>query len=717
MSVFNQSRQTVVRFIFAAVFFVIIARLFTLQVISGKYQKLAQDNALLRQVIYPNRGIIFDHKGRAILDNTIMYDLTVTPAQVKGVDTAALCEILSIDTAEFRSRIINAIVKNGRSRPSIFESLLSPEKYARISESLFKFQPAFNLEERPVRTYPYHTAGALLGYVAEVDSAFIRRHAEQGYQPGDYAGRSGLESAYEKQLMGQRGIRFLVKDNLNRPQGAYAAGAFDTAAIAGKNLYTSIDVDLQQFGEKLMTNKVGSIVAIDPHTGGILALVSSPTFDPNDLTGPERSKHFSAMYQDPALPMYNRAILATYPPGSTFKPLDALVGLDNNVITPSFGVDCAGWYYGCGVPRKCLEKKPGHGRNLTLAITWSCNTFFFTLFRMIVDQHGDVESGLMAWKTYMNSFGLGHRLGIDLPGENAGYIPDTTHFNKVFGRKHWNSCSLVSLGIGQGETIETPLQMANAMCLIANNGYYYTPHIVDSISDGDTVLDKYRVRHVTTHIPDEIFEKVKDGMQGVVEEGTGQQAQVPGIAICGKTGTAQNSYKGVQQKDHALFAAFAPKDNPRIAIVVVCENSGMGGNSAAPIAGLMIEKYLRDSISDARKALVDRMENTNLIPPRIYEARDSLAKLKALNALRKKAEEDEDNVPDDSTSTAQPAATTPAGRPAHPASPAPPVAHPASPAAHPAHPAPHDSSTHKHKDSTQVAILPEEKKLKSRTAR
>ena len=342
MSVFNQSRQTVVRFIFAAVFFVIIARLFTLQVISGKYQKLSQDNALLRQVIYPNRGIIFDHKGRAILDNTIMYDLSVTPVQVKGVDTAALCEILSIDTAEFRSRIINAIIKNGRSRPSIFESLLSPEKYARISESLFKFQPAFNLQERPVRTYPYHTAGALLGYVAEVDSAFIRRHAEQGYQPGDYAGRSGLESAYEKQLMGQRGIRFLVKDNLNRPQGAYAGGSFDTPAIAGKNLYTSIDVDLQQFGEKLMTNKVGSIVVVDPRTGGILALVSSPTFDPNNLTGPERSRHFSEMLQDPALPMYNRAILATYPPGSTFKPLDALVALDNNVITPSFGVDCTG---------------------------------------------------------------------------------------------------------------------------------------------------------------------------------------------------------------------------------------------------------------------------------------------------------------------------------------------------------------------------------------
>lgn len=629
MSVFNQSRQTVVRFIFAAIFFVIIARLFTLQVISGKYQKLAEDNALLRQVVYPNRGIIFDRKGRAILDNTVMYDLMVTPGQVKGVDTESLCRILSIDTAEFRLRILSAIIKNGKSRPSAFEALLSPEKYARISESLYKFQPAFYLQERPVRTYPYHVAGSLLGYVGEVDSNFIRRHTDQGYEPGDYAGRSGLESSYERQLMGQRGIRFLVKDNLNRPQGAYAGGQFDTPAIAGKNLYTTIDVDLQKFGEKLMNNKVGSIVAIDPQTGGILAMVSSPTFDPQYITGPDRSKHYSELYRDPALPMYNRAILAEYAPGSTFKPLDAMVALDQNVITPAFGVDCTGLYYGCGTPRKCTEHRPGHAKNLTTAITWSCNSYFFQVFRMIVDKHpGDLEAGLMEWKSYMNSFGLGHRLGIDVPGENSGYIPDTAHFNKVFGRRGWNSCTIVSLGIGQGETTETPMQIANTMCLIGNKGFYYTPHVVDSISGGDTSLNRYRVRHETTHIPTDIFEKVIDGMQGVVEEGTAQDAQVPGITVCGKTGTAQNFFHGVAQADHALFAAFAPKDNPRIAIVVVCENAGFGAHSAAPIASLMIEKYLKDSIADNRKGMEETMENMNLIPARIYAARDSLAKLR-----------------------------------------------------------------------------------------
>jgi penicillin-binding protein 2 len=676
MSVFNQSRQTVVRLIFAAIFLVIIARLFTLQVISGKYQKLAQDNAILRQVIYPNRGIIFDRKGRAILDNTIMYDLMVTPVQLKGIDTLALCQILGIDTTEFRLRVVGAIVKNGRSRPSAFESLLSPEKYARISESLFKFQPAFSLQERPVRTYPYHAAAALLGYVGEVDSTYMHRHAEEGYQPGDYAGRSGLESAYEKQLMGQRGIRILVKDNLNRPQGSYGNGQYDTAAIAGKNLYTSIDVDLQQFGEKLMNNKVGSIVAIDPRTGGILALISSPTFDPNFLTGPDRSSHYAEMQRDPALPMYDRAVLALYPPGSTFKPLDAMVALDQGVISPAFAVHCAGWYYDCGTPRKCAEHWEGHSKDLTTAITWSCNSYFFQVFRMIIDRH------LMNWKSYMNSFGLGHKLGVDLPGEKDGYIPDTTHFDKVFGRRHWNSCTLVSLGIGQGETTETPLQIANTMCLIGNKGYYYTPHVVDSISEGDTSLSRYRIRHVPTHIPDDIFQHVIDGMQGVVDVGTGQPAKVPGIAICGKTGTAQNSYKGVVQQDHALFAAFAPKDNPRIAIVVVCENAGWGGNSAAPIAGLMIEKYINDTISDARKPLEEKMEQLNLIPARIYAARDSLAKLRALEiSQRKKPDLDEDTSGTGDEPDVQPAPqkTAPAVVPPTPQKSAPPVVHRSSP--------------------------------------
>jgi len=703
MSVFNQSRQTVVRFIFAAIFFVIIARLFTLQVISGKYQKLAQDNAILRQVVYPNRGIIFDRKGRAILDNTIMYDLMVTPVQVKGIDTQALCHILSIDTAEFRLRITNAIVKNGRSRASAFESLLSPEKYARISESLYKFQPAFYLQERPIRTYPYHVAASFLGYVGEVDSNFIRKHVEGGYEPGDYAGRSGLESAYEKQLMGQRGIKILVKDNLNRPQGAYANGTFDTAAIAGKNLYTSIDVDLQKYGEKLMGNKVGSIVAIDPRTGGILALVSTPTFDPQYITGPDRGKHYAELYRDPAQPLYNRAILGEYAPGSTFKPLDAMVALDQQVITPAFGVDCLGLYYGCGVPRKCTEKKPGHARNLETAITWSCNSFFFQVFRMIIDRHpGNIEAGLMEWKGYMSNFGLGHKLGIDLPGENSGYIPDTAHFNKVFGRHHWNSCSLVSLGIGQGETTETPIQIANTMCLIGNKGYYYTPHIVDSISDGDTALNRYRVKHEGTHIPEDIFEKVIDGMEGVVEQGTAQDAQVPGIIVCGKTGTAQNFYRGVAQPDHALFAAFAPKVNPRIAMVVICENAGFGAKSAAPIASLMIEKYLKDSISDNRKSLEESMMQLNLIPPRIYAARDSLAKLR-----NKRLDLDSDNSDSSEDVPVVPAPKKPLHKPT-------------------ASPATRDSTGGKGNDtsgkktarinSLQAMLSPEERKYKPRVA-
>lgn len=643
MSVFNQSRQNVVRIVFAAIVFVIAARLFTLQVISGKYQKLAQDNALLRKVVYPNRGIIFDRKGKAILDNTIMYDLMFTPSQIRGVDTSALCGILGIDTTEFKARIVTAIIKYGRSRPSAFEALLSPEKYARVSENLFKFQPAFFLQERPVRGYPYSAAANLLGYLAEVDSAFIKKHIEEGYQPGDYAGMSGLERAYEKQLMGQRGIQFLVKDNMNRPQGSFENGAFDTTAIAGKNLYTSLDIALQQYGEKLMKNKLGSVVAIDPRTGGVLAMISSPTYNPNSLTGPERRKNYSDLYRDPALPLYNRAIQATYPPGSTFKPLDALIALDQNIIVPAYGYPCAGVYYGCARPVKCTEHWQGHSGNLKTAITWSCNSYFSQVFRMIVDRHpGDINAGLMEWKKYLTAFGLGHRLGVDIPNENAGYIPDTTRYNKVFGANHWSSCTIVSLGIGQGEIDETPLQIANAMSMIANKGYYYTPHFADSIEGGDTSLNKYRQRHDVTHIPAEVFENVIEGMEGVVEQGTAKIAQIPGIIVCGKTGTAQSPpYKGSPQKDHALFAGFAPRDNPRIAIVAVCENSGFGASSAAPIASLMMEKYLNDTIMAARKPLEDRMLSLNLVPARIYtelRVRDSIQRSRRAQELMKKAD-------------------------------------------------------------------------------
>jgi penicillin-binding protein 2 len=448
-----------------------------------------------------------------------------------------------------------------------------------------------------------------------VDSSIIKK-SNYFYQAGDFVGITGLERTYEPVLMGQRGIHYVVRDVHNRVMGPYENGKYDTAAIAGKNLRLALDIDLQQLGEKLMSNKVGSIVAIDPKTGGILAMVSSPGYDPNQLTGSDRGNNYIRLLRDPGKPLFNRAIQAMYPPGSTFKPLDALVALDEGVITPSFGIRCVGFYYGCSRVLHCTEHWAGHSKDLETAIAYSCNSYFFDVFRKIIDRKGDVAHGLAAWRNYMSAFGLGHPLGIDIPGENAGNIPDTTYYDKVFGQGHWSSCTIVSCGIGQGEILETPLQIANGACLIANHGYYYTPHFVKSI-DGDTaLLAPFHKKHVVTRIPDSMYRTVVAGMARVVEEGTARFVQVPGVQMCGKTGTAQNPHG----KDHSLFEAFAPRNNPRIAIAVVVENAGYGATYAAPIASLMIEKYLNDTIATGpRTELMNRMINTTILPDYLKE--------------------------------------------------------------------------------------------------
>lgn len=635
MAEFNQSRQTTIRIIIAIVFAIILVRLMTLQLFTSKYSKLANDQAILRKIVYPSRGIIFDRKGKAILDNTTMYDLMVTPSQLKGIDTATLCRILGIDTAQFKEKIITAIIKNSRNRPSVFEPLLSQEKYARVNENLFRFQPAFFLQERPIRTYPYRAAAHILGYVGEVDSPMLKR-SNFFYQMGDFAGRSGLESYYEKILMGQRGIQYILRDNFNRPIGKYENGEFDTASVAGRHLNTYIDVEVQQLAEKLMNGKVGSVVAIEPKTGGIIAMTSGPTYDPNELTGSESRKNFSRLFLDPASPLLNRGMQGVYPPGSTFKPLGALVALDEGLITPEFGYSCFGRYGPCGRPA-CTHSNAGHAANLSLSIANSCNSYYAHVFRMALDNNkiGNIEGGLMKWKEYMSGFGLGHRLGIDLPGEYAGYIPDTARYNKVFRKGGWSSCTIASLGIGQGEIQATPMQMANAMCLIANRGWYYTPHFVKNI-DGetaeDTLLNKYRQKISPLHIPNDYYQAVIDGMEMVVTNGTARNAAIDGFAVCAKTGTVENYFRNKKQQNHSFFVAFAPKDNPRIAICVVVENAGYGSTWAAPIASLLMEKFLTDSIAgDKRKAEIERISNVVITPAKIkYELhrRDSIKQLR-----------------------------------------------------------------------------------------
>ena len=617
-------------------FLIIIARLFTLQVITSKYKVLADDQGIFRKVVYPDRGIIFDRKNRPILQNTIIYDLMVVPAKIKGTDTATLCNILQIDTAEFRKRILSAIIKNKSYRPSIFEALLTEEKMAKLNENMFRFAPAYYLQERPVRDYPYDAGGNILGYLSEVDTNFLKYHKDEGYLIGDYAGKTGIERTYEKVLMGQRGIEFWKRDNKNRLTDRLEKGIYDTTAIAGQNMYTSIDIELQVLGEKLMENKLGSIVAVDPKTGGILCMVSSPTYKPKFLTGAERKKHYADLLLNPALPLFNRSVTATYSPGSTFKTLQALVGLHEGVITTDFRVSCSGAFYGCGGghPMKCLDRGTF---DLRSAITISDNTYFATVMQRVMNNpiYPSQDSSLADWDRYMYAFGLGHKLGIDVPSEKPGNIPTPAYFDKAYGKGRWNYCNFRSVSIGQGEVNVTPIQVANEMAYIANKGWYIIPHLVDSIEGGDKfgLLEKYKKQHNAIDIPDSVFNAVYDGMEGVVDHGTGVAAKVPGIVICGKTGTVENYIGLVKQPNHAFFCGFAPRDNPKIAIMCVVENSGrFGGTYAAPIVGLMIEQYLNDSIAGKeRQARVETLSKLNLIPARIgreIQKRDSLSHAK-----------------------------------------------------------------------------------------
>ena len=581
------------------------------------------DNAIYPKIVYPERGIIYDRKGRAILNNAYMYDLMVTPAEVKGIDTLEFCRMMGIDEPEFKKRMVDAIIKNTSVRPSIFDDLLTPDLQARFEENSWRF-PGFVLVQRPVRVYPFNSGAHIMGYISEVSPKQIVQSGNY-YRMGDYIGQSGLESYYEKVLKGQRGVQYLIKDNKNRLVGSFENGEFDTSAIAGRGLKTYIDIELQQLAEKLMTNKVGAVVALDPKTGGILTMVSGPNFNPNNLTGPEKSKNYAKLVLDVSSPLLNRAIKGLYPPGSTFKPIGALVALDEGVITPAFGFPCMGRYNGCGIGKPaCTHAGGGHAANLRLSIANSCNAYYAHVFRLTVDnpKFKNVKEGYQRWHDYLNTFGLGVRSGIDLPSEDKGNIPDSARYNKEY-RNQWNSCTNLTLGIGQDMMTATPLQLANTMSIIANKGYYYTPHFVEKIdqeTEEDTIfLEPYRIKHeVLTHISDTAYQAVINGMHDVVEHGTARIAKIPGIEVCAKTGTSENyrilDRKRVKLPNNSMFVCFAPKENPRIALAVVVENAGYGSTWAGPIARILMEKYLNDTIQERSKADVERIAATNLMP-------------------------------------------------------------------------------------------------------
>ncbi|MCX8020112.1 MAG: penicillin-binding protein 2 [Chitinophagaceae bacterium] len=624
MPVYNQSRNRFIKIIIALTFLIITVQLFKLQILPSRFQQMARENAIFAKIKYPERGIIYDRNGKAILNNIISYDLVVTPSETKGLNVPEFCSLLQIDTAEYNKKIAEAVFKNTALRPSVFLEQLSPLQKARFEENSWKF-PGFTLVERPVRTFPYHAAAHILGYVREVDQKDIERSGNF-YRQGDYIGKTGLEAYYEKILMGIRGVEYWIKDNKNRLVAHFEKGAYDTPAVAGRALKTYLDIELQQLAEKLMSNKLGGLVAIEPSTGGILAMVSGPTYNPNDLTGAQGGKNFARLQLDVTGPLLNRAINGLYEPGSTFKPLGALVALDEGLITPSYGYPCGGRYRGCGTGKpRCTHSGGGHSANLRNAIAYSCNSYFTHLYRLAVDnpKYKNVKVGYMKWREYMNLFGLGVRLGVDLPSENKGNIPDTTSYNRQY-KGEWNSCTNLTLGIGQDQMQATPLQLANAMCIIANRGYYYTPHFVKSIEDetmeDSSLMNPFRKKHeVLTHIPDSAYEAVIDGMYDVVRIGTARVVNIPGIKICAKTGTAENYTiihgRRVKLQNNSLFVCFAPKDTPKIAIAVCVQNAGYGAKWAGPIAKILIEKYLTDTLRKKTAAEAERISKAKLIPP------------------------------------------------------------------------------------------------------
>jgi len=576
---------------------ILIARLFYIQIVNKTYRVSAANNALRPVTQYPARGLIYDRNGELIVYNQAAYDLLVIPVQTSVFDTVRFNQILGITMDEFRSRMKSAVTYSRRA-PSVFMKMISSETYALLQEELYRF-PGFYVQARTLRKYTRPVASHMLGYVGEVDNKLIGR--DRYYRSGDYIGVSGIEKSYEEKLRGRKGVEIFLVDVHNNIKGSYADGRYDTVSVPGENLWSTIDLNLQEYGEKLMRNKTGSIVAIEPATGEILALVSSPSYDPELLVGRVRSENFVMLQADTVKPLFDRALMASYPPGSTFKIMNGLIGLQENVIRPSSLFSCSMGYRAGSLTVGCHSHSSP--LNLPQAVAQSCNAWFCNAFRGILEnkEYPLLGEAFDHWRQYLVAFGFGNKLGIDLPNELAGNIPTRSYYDRYYGRDRWKALTVISLAIGQGEIGATPLQMANMVAVIANRGSFYIPHVVKKIGDDGSPAPLYMQKYITGISP-ENFEPVIEGMEGAVNGGAGSTARgarLDSIIICGKTGTAQNPHG----KDHSIFVAFAPKDNPQIAIAVYVENAGFGSTFAAPIASLMIEEYLTKKIK--RKYLED----------------------------------------------------------------------------------------------------------------
>ncbi|MCR5589881.1 MAG: penicillin-binding protein 2 [Bacteroidales bacterium] len=582
-------RSRVVKLVFIVVGVLFVGRLAMLQLFDPTYRRLADQQALRNVTQYPARGFIYDRKGRLLVHNEAVYDLMVIPRMVKDLDTAYFCRCLGITTDDFVQRMQKAR-KYSPYSASIFMKQISKEEYAKFENKMFRFK-GFYISQRTLRIYDRPIAAQVLGYVGEVDQSDLDR--DPYYKRGDYIGKSGLEKSYEEVLRGVKGQRLMHVDVHNREIGPYANGMYDTLPVEGWNLHTTIDADLQQYAEELMANKRGCVVALEPSTGEVLAMVSAPCYDPNLLVGRIRGENYKKLNADIAKPMLNRALMGQYPPGSIFKIAQSMVALDLGVITPGSGFACDKSLVGCHnhPSATCVRE----------AIKMSCNPYFYQVYRRVVQQgkyksiYKDAQYGLTVWREYMLRFGFGQKLPIDLPmsGVQKGNIPDTAYYNRWYGKERWAFSTIYSNSIGQGEVTVVPIQMANLAAIVANRGWYITPHMVRFYGPDSLRNEEYTVRH-ETGVKREYFDIAADGMYDVVHVagGTARRARVDGLDVCGKTGTAEN-----YGNDHSVFICFAPKNDPKIAMAVYVENAqGGGGTWAAPIAGLLAEKYLNGEV-------------------------------------------------------------------------------------------------------------------------
>lgn len=600
------ARRYVIQGIFIAVAIILLIRLFYIQVVDNKYLLSANNNVLRKVIVYPARGVILDRKGEILVQNEPVYDLMITPREVKPFDTLEFCKLIDIDKPGFDKRFKKA-KSYSPYRASIFEKQLSARIYASFQEKLSGF-PGFFVQKRTVRRYPDSTAAQFLGYIGEVSESMIEKSGGF-YRQGDYIGISGVEKAYEELLRGQRGVQNLMVDAFNRPKGHFADGKYDTLAVPGEKLISSLDRSLQKLGEDFMQNKIGSVVAIEPATGEILAFVSSPGYDPNLMVGRERGNNYMKFLNDPYKPMFIRPTQAEYPPGSIFKIINALVGQQSGLLNTNTVFPCGGGYrYGNRIMR-CTHVHPP--LNLTQSIQFSCNAYYGYAYNRMID-HAGVRpvNAYKNWRGAVAKFNVGSKLDIDLPNERKGLLPTADMYTKLWGSNKWASNFNISLSIGQGELGITPLQMANIMAIVANRGFYFKPHLIKAIGEKEVIKKEYTKKNYAG-VDAPYFEPVIEGMSRVVNQPGGTAyyyGRIPNVEMCGKTGTVQNPHG----EDHAVFVGFAPRDNPKIAIAVVVENAGFGGIWAGPIASMMAEFYLTDTIARP-KIYKDRILNTSFI--------------------------------------------------------------------------------------------------------